>query len=42
MKTKKEHITYINQHYKANLNATNTSYSKVNKSKMYGGLTCQF
>jgi hypothetical protein len=33
MKTKKEHITYINQHFKANLNATNTSYSKVNKSK---------
>jgi hypothetical protein len=33
MKTKKEHITYINQHYNENLNATNTSYSKINKTK---------
>ena len=33
MKTKKEIIDYINQNYKAHLNAKNTSYSKINKSK---------
>jgi hypothetical protein len=33
MKTKSELITLINTRYKASLNNSNTSYSKINKSK---------